>query len=204
MRAVSYLPKRYIEYLATFKLDPETQVIIDYDESTRDLAIKVHGLWVETIIYEIPLLALISEAYFSFIDTDWNFDGQRELAAAKAKSLLDNGCVFSEFGTRRRRSLKAQDLVLQGIHDAVASHEKGKQLYRGTSNVYFAKKYDVKPVGTVAHEWMMGIAAYTQDYEHANKIAMDHWINTVGPSASGFALTDTFGTDNFLKCMSST
>lgn len=199
-KALPYLPSQYIAYLETFKLDPNNQVKLEYDTQSQELSLSVEGLWVDTIVYEIPLLALVSEAYFRFVETNWSNEGQRELAAVKAKTLLDHGCIFSEFGTRRRRSREAQDLVLQGIHDSVVAHPNGKQLYRGTSNVYLAMKYNVTPVGTVAHEWMMGIAAYTQDYEHANRIAMEQWISTVGTSAAGFALTDTFGTDNFLKC----
>lgn len=193
-RAVPHLPVRYLEYLRDFQLKPKDHLTITFHD--RELSIEVHGPWVDTILYEIPLLALVSEAYFKFVDTDWNYYGQRELAADKAQKLLDHGCVFSEFGTRRRRSLKAQELVLQEI----LTRAKDDSKFLGTSNVYFAMKYNLKPIGTVAHEWMMGIASYTQDYVHANLKSMEYWLETMGKEGAGLVLTDTFGTDNFLKC----
>ncbi|AEY95677.1 FACR160Cp [Eremothecium gossypii FDAG1] len=199
-----FLPAQYIDYISSpeCRMDPATQVQLLHEqregEERYDLNITVTGLWKDTILYEIHMLALISEAYFKFVDTDWVLDGQVEQAYRKTRLLLDNGLVFSEFGTRRRRSLLVQDLVLQGIAEAVADSGTGDTQFIGTSNVYFAKKYGVKPVGTVAHEWYMGIAALTDDYRNANKNAMDFWLNTFGSEQAGLVLTDTFGTDTFL------
>lgn len=165
------------------------------------LSIRVSGKWLETILYEIPLLALTSEAYFKFCDRDWNYESQVEKAFEKGKTLLQHGCVFSEFGTRRRRDYKTQDLVLQGLTTAAATGSAcgwpGK--LSGTSNVHFAMKYGIPHVGTVAHEWIMGIASITNDYEHANEIALRYWFGCFGPGVLGIALTDTFGTPTFLK-----
>jgi len=75
-----------------------------------DVRIDVQGTWVETILYEIPLLVLVSEAYFKFSNTDWNYEGQEEKAFAKGLRLLESGCLLSEFGTRRRRSYREYGL----------------------------------------------------------------------------------------------
>lgn len=194
--AVPFLPARYLDFLKTFKLDPASQVVLTFTEDSS-LTVLIKGRWVDTIMYEIPILALISEAYFRFVDTDWSYDGQVEKAAHKAKKLVAMECPFSEFGSRRRRSLKAQRLVMEGIVQGAGK----SPLLLGTSNVYFAKQFNLRPIGTVAHEWMMGIAAYTQNYKEANKKSMDCWLKTVGTEAAGFALTDTFGTGDFLKCL---
>lgn len=183
--------------MKTFKLYPRQQTTLILDDA-GNLTVLIKGRWVDTILYEIPVLALISEAYFKFVDTDWSYDNQLELAETKTKQLLAQGCAFSEFGTRRRRSLNTQRLVVQGIKQAAGDNNP---LLLGTSNVMFAKEFGLRPIGTVAHEWMMGIAAYTQNYREANKNAMDHWLKTVGNAAAGFALTDTFGTDDFLKSL---
>lgn len=163
---------------------------------------QVGGLWIDTILYEIPLLALTSEAYFKFCDTDWDYEGQEEAAKRKGSELLASGIVFSEFGTRRRRDYKTQDLVLKGIVEATKQPDPGPGKLTGTSNVHFAMKYDISPAGTVAHEWFMGIAAMIDDYERASEKALEYWIGCFGEGVLGIALTDTFGTQAFLRAFS--
>lgn len=160
----------------------------------------VKGLWVETILYEIPLLALTSEAYFRFMDTDWTYDGQEDKAFRKGMKLLEQGCIVSEFGSRRRRDYHTQALVFRGLVKAKREGEKtglpGK--ISGTSNVHLAMRFNIPPVGTVAHEWFMGVAAITQDYISATRQALSYWVGCFGDGVLGIALTDTFGTPNFL------
>ncbi|EZF75099.1 nicotinate phosphoribosyltransferase [Trichophyton soudanense CBS 452.61] len=192
-----------------------------------DVKIAIKGLWVETILYEIPLLALTSETYFKFCDRDWDYHQQEEKAFRKGCALLENGCIFSEFGTRRRRDYHTQNLVMEGLTRAAKKgvEEGFKGKFAGTSNVHFAMKYGIDPVGTVAHEWYMGIAAITNNYENANEIALRYWLGCFGEGVSlslslfffsfrgiavavdansmlqvlGIALTDTFGTPTFLE-----
>jgi len=71
----------------------------------------------------------------------------------------------------------------------------------GTSNVHFARLFGISPVGTIAHEWTMGIAAL-RGYEHANSIAMDLWEETYPTTLTNtlhIALTDTFSSEVFFK-----
>ncbi|KAJ5096339.1 nicotinate phosphoribosyltransferase [Penicillium alfredii] len=203
-----YFNDAYISFLETFRLKPSEQIEIkftpsqdtgsDADEGTVEYIIK--GLWVDTILYEIPLLALTSQAYFLFSDTDWDYHSQEEKAYRKGCTLLENGCIFSEFGSRRRRDYHTQDLVMKGLCRAAEDGKKHgwKGVLSGTSNVHFAMKYDVNAVGTVAHEWYMTIAAITDDYENANELALRYWLGCFGEGVLGVALTDTFGTPAFL------
>ena len=55
---------------------PEKQVDLQYNEEKQAISITMHGRWIDTILYEIPILALVSEAYFRFVDTDWDYVGQ--------------------------------------------------------------------------------------------------------------------------------
>lgn len=200
---IEYLKKQlpqmtdgYLQYLKGCQLDPKNQIIFEHEP---DFGLQIKGPWQDVILYEIPILALVSEAYFKFVDTDWDYDGQYELAYNKCEQLFQNECIFSEFGTRRRRSFKTQDILLDALVNCSKNNPDQSKFLLGTSNVLLAKKHNLNPIGTVAHEWFMGVASITQNYPEANSLAMKYWVDTFGPKYAGLALTDTFGTDNFLQ-----
>lgn len=124
---------------------------------------------------------------------------------------MQAGIRFSEFGSRRRRSYDSHKYCIEGLlageKEALESSDRsspsGKLL--GTSNVHFAQKSNLVPIGTVAHEWTMAVAAL-QGYDHANLRALHYWDQVYAPP--GFvpnspthdltiALTDTFSTNVF-------
>jgi nicotinate phosphoribosyltransferase len=205
----TYLNEPYLDFLKEFRLNPREQIEASFspekdtgsDEDIGEFCLIVSGLWVETILYEIPLLALTSEAYFRFMDTDWTYDGQEEKAYQKGMRLLEAGCIVSEFGTRRRRDYHTQALVFRGLVKAKKEGERrglpGK--ISGTSNVHLAMRFGIPPIGTVAHEWFMGVAAITGDYKTATTTALQYWVGCFGEGVLGIALTDTFGTPVFLE-----
>lgn len=210
--ACTYLSKPYLEFLEEFRLNPREQVVASFkadndsgsENDIGEIDLLVKGLWVDTILYEIPLLALTSEAYFKFMDTDWDYDGQEEKAYGKGMRLLEGGCVVSEFGTRRRRDYHTQALVFRGLVKARKEGEKTglPGQISGTSNVHLAMRFGIPPIGTVAHEWFMGVAAITGNYKTATKTALSYWVGCFGEGVLGIALTDTFGTPTFLKSFS--
>ncbi|KAL8828545.1 MAG: hypothetical protein Q9170_006556 [Blastenia crenularia] len=213
-RTCTYFNDTYLRFLTSFRLRPSEQVRASFtvlqdtgsDQDVGDLQLDVGGRWLDTILYEIPLLALTSEAYFKFCDGDWTYKHQEARAYDKGCKLMQHGCIFSEFGSRRRRDYHTHDLVIQGLkRAAVDGHDRGwKGKLSGSSNVHFAMKYGIPPVGTVAHEWFMGIASITNDYEHANETALRYWVGCFGEGVLGIALTDTFGTPTFLKAFKRT
>lgn len=137
------------------------------------------------------------------MDTDWSYEGQEEQAFDKGMRLLEAGCTFSEFGTRRRRDYHTQALVFRGLVKASKEGENKGLPGRltGTSNVHLAMRFGIPPVGTVAHEWFMGIAAIHDDYRAATELALRYWVGCFGGKL-GIALTDTFGTQEFLRSFS--
>ncbi|KAI8063500.1 nicotinate phosphoribosyltransferase [Gongronella butleri] len=195
----------YLDYLSHFVYKPSEHVRTQFDATANELTLEIAGPWHETILYEVPLLALISEAYFKFADRDWDHDGQRERALVKGQRLLDAGCVFSEFGTRRRRDFKTHDLVVAALQQAhqeyrTACQQTGntpKGALSGTSNVYLAMKYNLTPIGTVAHEFFMAMSAL-ESVSSANRKTLELWHH-VYKGALGIALTDTFTTPVFLS-----
>nr|POE77784.1 nicotinate phosphoribosyltransferase [Quercus suber] len=203
-----YLTDDYLSFLQTFTFRPAEHLQITFEQSadagdgdaaSGHVDIQTKGRWVDTILYEIPLLALVSEAYFKFVDRDWTHAQQQARAHAKARQLLEHGCVFSEFGTRRRRDYATHALVLQGLVTAQREHASAPGRFTGTSNVHMAMRFGVAPIGTVAHEWFMAVAAIHDSYANANETALRLWLALYGPGVLGIALTDTFGTSCFLS-----
>jgi nicotinate phosphoribosyltransferase len=131
-------------------------------------------------------MAMISELFFIHCDNDWDDRDQEAKLAAKSDRLRH--ITFTDFGTRRRRSFATQEAV-------VAYFKKHNAYFMGTSNVHLAHKYNVRPIGTMAHEWIMGISAL-EGLRHANRYAMKIWSD-IYKGELGTALTDTFGTDVF-------
>jgi len=201
----------FLSFLQQFQLRPAEQVRLTYKpvaEKRGTLDIEIAGLWRDVILYEVPIMALISEAYFAVCEVDWTLDGQRERAYAKGQELFQRGVKLSEFGTRRRRSFATHDAIIAGLlqahREAVASGDATGRLL-GTSNMLLARKYGLMPNGTIAHEWTMGIAALL-GYEQSNRKALELWEQVYTPPAFTptspannltIALTDTFSTRVF-------
>ena len=180
-----YLKPFFLEYLFNYQFNPD-EVSASIDNGQLVLSIK--GDWARTIFWEVPLMAIISELYFRGIP-GWTLDGQAERALEKAKKLGDAGCLYADFGTRRRRSYKTQEIVVEAMHD--------KPGFTGTSNPYLARRFGVTPIGTVAHEFIQS-QAVLNGLRHANRFAMDDWTH-VYKADLGIMLTDTFGVDAFLE-----
>ncbi|OJT09538.1 hypothetical protein TRAPUB_13983 [Trametes pubescens] len=207
-KACPYLKPSYLNFLSAYRFKP-AQLRLSFEPIPEDVDKDAHGdvkargnihihavgPWQETILWEVPLMACLSEIYFTTADKDWNYDGQEEQAYEKAKTLLAAGCSFSEFGTRRRRSYRTQDLIMKAILRAQKDSPDAPAKVSGTSNVHFAMKYNVPPMGTIAHEWFMGVGAL-QGYEHANSTALKLW-EEVYNNVLLIALTDTFSTEAF-------
>ncbi len=151
-------------------------------------------------MYEIPVLAIVNEVYFRM-----NYEYPALLDSFKEKleekiQWLEQGHLyissFSEFGLRRRLSGEAQEIMVQRLADSRQSSSS----FIGTSNVYLAKKYGLKPIGTMAHEWIMcvGQGNHKHNPAYSNWYALDAWVKEYGV-LNGIALTDTITTDCFLE-----
>ena len=193
-RRCSYIPGWFYTYLKGYRFCREW-VTVRQDEEGY-LSVEFEGSWADTILLEVKVLAIISELYYRMTGEDGRFEYEDYYRKTyrKAVRLLEAGCVYSDFGTRRRVSFEAEETVVRAMRDCYRSREwSGK--FVGTSNVYLAMKYDLIPVGTMAHEFVCAIGGMYGP-QMANHIAMNSWRNTFR-GALGTYLYDSFGWDIF-------
>lgn len=187
-RKCYFLTPVYLDFLSTYRFDPD-EVSLFQEGSLFDLRVK--GPWYRTILWEVPLMAIISETYFKVKKQKGLPDEDRiRINIEKAKKLSVANVKYADFGTRRRFSSDNHDRVIQDL----ISIENPTLI--GTSNVNLAHKYNLTPIGTLAHEWFM-FHSVLSGYRMANPSAKDAWVR-VFHGDLGIALTDTYTTDVFL------
>lgn len=201
LKNIKWIKEDYIDYLRIWR--PRYEDFIISTDTECGLSIETTGTWLNTSMYEIPTLAIVNEVYFRMA---YNYT---ELLSSFKDRLnnkfenLKNGHwyagTFSEFGLRRRLSGEAQELTVEKfshLNDTLHSASR----FIGTSNVYLAKKYNLTPVGTMAHEWIMctGQGNHKHNPAYSNWYALNSWVKEYGV-LNGIALTDTITTDCFLR-----
>ncbi len=198
---IEWFKGSYIDFLRLWR--PRYEDFEITTDADCGLAIDTRGTWLNTSMYEIPTLAIINEVYFRMA---YNYDSllesfKRRLDEKyeKVRDGVYNLSVFSEFGLRRRLSAEAQELAVRKFTE-LKNEKDCPSHFIGTSNVYLAKKCGVKPVGTMAHEWIMcvGQGNHKHNPAYSNWYALEAWVKEYGV-LNGTALTDAITTDCFLK-----
>ena len=198
---IEWFKGSYIDFLRLWR--PRYEDFEITTDADCGLAIDTRGTWLNTSMYEIPTLAIINEVYFRMA---YNYDSllesfKRRLDEKyeKVRDGVYNLSVFSEFGLRRRLSAEAQELAVRKFTE-LKNEKNCPSHFIGTSNVYLAKKCGVKPVGTMAHEWIMcvGQGNHKHNPAYSNWYALEAWVKEYGV-LNGTALTDAITTDCFLK-----
>jgi len=186
----------YIEYLENFHLNKKG---ISITNNNDILGITIEGTWVSKILYEIYVLSIVSELYTKHCgiqEAIWIQTGRKKLE--EKLQWLNNALHsdeffnYGDFGTRRRasKSWHEETIITQ------LSSEYGKNRMIGTSNVYFAMKYNIPALGTQAHEWYMVLQQLFRIID-SQSIALQKWAD-IYRGDLGIALSDTFGFDFFL------
>ena len=184
-----YLDPTYLDFLQGYRYDPSEVTI---EQVGNEVKVSIEGFWYRTILWEVPIMALICELFYQETKQERHADELViQTVEDKIKKYRDLDIVFAEFGTRRRHSYEVHDLVVKTLK------EKGEGTFIGTSNVYLAMKYNTKPIGTHAHEWFMFHAA-KYGYKMANNMGLEHWTE-VYRGDLGIALTDTYTTEVFFE-----
>lgn len=190
VKTIPYIPQCYWEWLQGFRFEPN-RIKVWLDEE-KHLHIEVTDLIYRVTMYEIPILAIVSELSHTG-SIEGTIDDVITSLDEKIQIAREHNLFFAEFGMRRRYSAYIEDLIVRHL-------SKKCPTFVGTSTVSLAMKYDVKPIGTMAHELFMATAALTSPKE-ANYIVMENW-SRVYDGDLGTVLTDTYTVDAFLRSFS--
>lgn len=212
LHSLGYIDERLLQYLSLYLDLPMPEIWMEeHDGGSREIRVAVEGRWIDAIWWEIPILSVLNELYFAGVARSNGVTGDpefsREWAGLKeeGRSRLQRKLhtlsetprvAVMEFGTRRRFSRWWQEHVLDIMLDT-CPHQVS-----GTSNVALAREFNIKPMGTMAHELFMaymGIYGATDEglWNSQRYVLRDWWNRFRGPLS--IALTDTVGTDAFFK-----
>ncbi|HFK7267073.1 TPA: nicotinate phosphoribosyltransferase [Enterobacter asburiae] len=184
----------YLNWLRDFRYKPE-QVTVLNDNGKLD--IRLEGPWREVIMWEVPLLAVISELAHRYRSPETGVE--QAVAALENKlaafSTLTEGLDMSrfrlmDFGTRRRFSRDVQEAIVKRLQQ--------EPWFVGTSNYDLARRLNLTPMGTQAHEWFQAHQQISPDLANSQRAALAAWLEEY-PNQLGIALTDCITMDAFLR-----
>ncbi|GJG96389.1 nicotinate phosphoribosyltransferase [Cupriavidus pauculus] len=195
LRSMRFIKSDFVDFLALFHLNQKYVVVQPSAQGNGEIDITIRGPWLHTILFEIPLLAIVNEVYFRRTQPQADLDEGRRRLEAKLKLLKSSpyaDCVIADYGTRRRFSRDWQEEVLLSMRTVL-----GPQL-AGTSNVHFARAHSMTPLGTMAHEYLQACQALGPRLRDSQVYALENWAREYRGDL-GIALSDTYGFDAFLR-----
>lgn len=191
-----YLKPDYIEFLRMFRLQPRLVTMETHDDK---LLIEADGPQVHSMPFEIYTMATVNELYFRRLPDQTEVARQRlanKVALLKAhfacNPALSTLFEFFDFGLRRRYGRDWHDEVVATLAREVP------QYFKGTSNLYLAKKYGLAAIGTMAHEYLQTFQAVGVQLAQSQIAALEAWVQEYRGEL-GIALTDVVGMDAFLR-----
>lgn len=201
LRTWRFIKSDFVDFLGLFQLN-EKYVEIRPASDAPDTAghgeieIRICGPWLHTILFEVPLLAIINEVYFRRTSGGIDLAEGRRRLLQKIALLRDTpdyaGCRIADYGTRRRYSRSWHEEVVTTLQS-----ELGGQL-AGTSNVWLARKLNLTPLGTLAHEYLQAHQALGPRLRDSQVAALEAWAKEYRGDL-GIALSDVYGLDAFLR-----
>ncbi|HPU20881.1 MAG TPA: nicotinate phosphoribosyltransferase, partial [Alicycliphilus sp.] len=158
LRSLRFIKSDFVDFLALFRLNEKYIQVSALP--TGEIDICITGPWLHTILFEIPVLAIVNEVYFRNTQKQPNFpEGRRRLDAKIAQLQADGleSLKIADYGTRRRFSRAWHEEVLRVLCARLGTDDRGNggagQL-AGTSNVLYAMQLGLTPLGTMAHEYL--------------------------------------------------
>ena len=193
LRSLRYVKSDFVDFLALFHFN---RAHITARALGDDLEILIKGPWLHTILFEVPVLAIVNEVYFRRIHSAPDQAEGRKRLAAKLDLVQalpnDLGFSFADYGTRRRFSHDWQREVLTTVKARVPG------AFVGTSNAFFAKELGLLAVGTMAHEWLQAAQALGPRLRDSQRWSFQKWADEYRGDL-GIALSDVAGLKAFMR-----
>ena len=197
LRSMRFVKSDFVDFLGLFRLNEKYVQISALPSGEIDVTIR--GPWLHTILFEIPVLAIINEVYFRHTQKLPDFVQGRQRLDAKIGQLKEGGLEalkIADYGTRRRYSLAWHEEVLRTLNARLGSGPQGQ--LAGTSNVLFAMKLGLTPLGTMAHEYLQACQALGPRLRDSQIFGFESWAKEYRGDL-GIALSDVYGMDAFLR-----
>ena len=205
LRSLRFVKSDFVDFLSLFRLNEKYITITPLDNGEIDISIK--GPWLHVIPFEIPVLAIVNEVYFRNTQPVPDFmEGRRRLdekiALLRGEGL--EGLKIADYGTRRRFSRAWHEEVLRvlcaklgtGAQRPEPGHGPGQ--FAGTSNVLYAMRLGITPLGTMAHEFLQACQALGPRLRDSQIFGLEAWAKEYRGDL-GIALSDVYGMEAFLR-----
>jgi nicotinate phosphoribosyltransferase len=197
LRSLRFIKSDFADFLTLFRFQRK---FIQVETDGPHLRIRATGPLVHVMGFEIFVLYIVNELYFRRFDQQAAIVEARlrlqqkidELRAFEKETPRATPFEFFDFGVRRRFSGEWHDEVVQTMARELP------QFFKGTSNVYLAHKYNLVPIGTMAHEYLQAYQAFGVRLRDFQKAALEDWVQEYRGDL-GTALTDVVGMDAFLR-----
>jgi len=197
LSGLRFIKSDFVDFLALFKLN-EKYITVSTTPS-GDLDIVIKGPWLHTILFEIPVLAIVNEVAFKRLYPMGDLlEGRRRLSEKinQLKSANLGDLKIADYGTRRRFSKAWQEEVLRVLQTQLGVGQKGQ--LAGTSNVFFAMTLGLTPLGTMAHEYLQACQALGPRLRDSQVFGFESWAREYRGDL-GIALSDVYGIEPFLR-----
>ena len=195
LRSWRFLKSDFVDLLGLFRLDRRFISVSKSPTAAGEIDISIKGPWLHTILFEVPVLAIISEIYHRRTQPNPQFvEGRRRLfeKIALMNSVADPDFRIADYGTRRRFSRVWQDEVVRTLKEHIGPK------FVGTSNVRLALEHGLTPLGTMAHEYLQACQAVGPRLRDSQVFAFNTWAREYRGDL-GIALSDVCGMEAFLR-----
>jgi nicotinate phosphoribosyltransferase len=197
MRALRFIKSDFVDFLGLFRLNEKYIDVVALPNGEID--IRIQGPWLHTILFEIPVLAIVNEVYFRNTQPVPNYVEGRQRLDTKIVQLQEDGLSdlkIADYGSRRRFSKAWHEEVLRVLTSRLGSGATGR--FAGTSNALFAMKLGLTPLGTMAHEYLQACQALGPRLRDSQVFGFETWAREYRGDL-GIALSDVYGIEPFLR-----